>query len=90
MQNVPFVLAIEALSVPEDFRQALAGNAIALTNFEAFSNSTKKQLLWHIESAKRPETRMKRIEQVVSAAEQNKNPLNYAENRKKQGQTPEQ
>ncbi|HZU70835.1 MAG TPA: YdeI/OmpD-associated family protein [Ktedonobacteraceae bacterium] len=74
--------AIEALTMPEDLREALVANNVANANFEAFSNSTKKQLLWWVESAKRPETRSKRIQQIVLSAEQNKNPLNYAANKK--------
>lgn len=74
---------IEALIIPEDLATVLAANFAAQTHFEAFSNSSKKQLLWHIESAKRPETRAKRIEQIVSAAAQNTNPLNYAANKRK-------
>jgi uncharacterized protein YdeI (YjbR/CyaY-like superfamily) len=69
--------AIEELALPPDFQQALAGNEEARKNFAAFSNSSKKPLLWHIESAKRPETRSKRIEKIVLAAQQNKNPLQY-------------
>jgi uncharacterized protein YdeI (YjbR/CyaY-like superfamily) len=74
--------AIEEQTVPQDFAQALAANVKAQQNFESFSNSTRKQLLWHIESAKRPETRAKRIEQIVTEAEQNRNPLNYTANKK--------
>ncbi|UBF27648.1 YdeI/OmpD-associated family protein [Kovacikia minuta CCNUW1] len=66
---------IEALMVPVDLEQALAANATANQNFAAFSNSTKKNILFWIESAKRPETRLKRIEQTISAALQNRNPL---------------
>ena len=69
--------AIEALEVPDDLVQALAANPSAREHFEHFSVSSKKQLLWHIASARRPETRAKRIEQVVAAAEQNVNPLQY-------------
>jgi uncharacterized protein YdeI (YjbR/CyaY-like superfamily) len=69
--------AIEELAVPADLQEALAVNATALQNFEKFSNSTKKQLLWWVESAKREETRLKRIEQIVKSAEENKNPLQY-------------
>ncbi len=69
--------AIEAQTMPEDFVQALEDNPTARQNFEAFSDSSKKQLLWHITSAKRPETRAKRIGQVVEAAAQNINPLQY-------------
>lgn len=67
--------AIEALVVPADLIAALDTNQTAQQNFERFSNSSKKNVLFWIESAKRPETRMKRIEQTIIAAAQNKNPL---------------
>ena len=66
---------IEALSIPVDLKQALEANETANRNFEAFSNSTKKNILFWIDSAKRPETRFKRIEQTITSAEQNRNPL---------------
>lgn len=66
---------IEALIMPLDLVQALALNEIASQNFEAFSNSVKKRILFWIESARRPETRLKRIEQTVNAAAQKINPL---------------
>jgi uncharacterized protein YdeI (YjbR/CyaY-like superfamily) len=77
--------AIEDLQVPEDLQQALTANEDAGRNFEAFSNTTRKQILWYITSAKRPETRQKRIEEIVANAAINKNPLNYAD--RKKGQT---
>ena len=67
--------AIEALTIPMDLRIALEANEIANRNFEAFNNSSKKNILFWIDSAKRPETRLKRIEQTISSAAQNKNPL---------------
>ena len=67
--------AIEDLTIPEDLKQALAANSTAQQHVERFSTAMKRQILWWIKSAKRPETRLKRIEQVVSAAEQKKNPL---------------
>ncbi len=67
--------AIEALIIPSDLQQALAANSSANLNFAAFSNSTKKNILFWIENAKRPETRLKRIEQTVTSAAQNRNPL---------------
>lgn len=67
--------AVEALIVPLDLQQALEQNETAKQNFEAFSNTTKKNVLSWIESAKRSETRMKRIEQTIEAAHQNRNPL---------------
>lgn len=66
---------VEALTIPIDFQQALAANDLAHQNFTAFSNSSKKTILYWINSAKRPETRQKRIEQIISAAVENQNPL---------------
>ncbi|NJR76567.1 MAG: hypothetical protein HC773_29420 [Scytonema sp. CRU_2_7] len=66
--------AIEALIIPDDLKQALAANETANKYFQAFSNSAKKNILFWIESAKRPETRLKRIEQTINSAAQNKNP----------------
>ncbi len=66
---------IEALIMPADLQKALATNENANRYFAAFSNTTKKIILVWIESAKRPETRLKRIEQTVNSAAQNKNPL---------------
>lgn len=67
--------AIEELIIPADLKQALDANETANRYFEAFSNSSKKNILFWIESAKRPETRLRRIEQTISSTEQNKNPL---------------
>lgn len=65
---------IEALVIPDDLQQALAANEAANKYFAVFSNSTKKNILFWIESAKRPETRYKRIEQTIDSAAQNKSP----------------
>lgn len=63
--------AIEELAVPPDLEEALAENEAARINFDAFPPSSKKNILWWIESAKRPETRAKRIEETVRLAAQN-------------------
>lgn len=62
---------IEALHVPVDLAAALAKNETAATNFEAFSDSSKKGILWWIKSARRPATREKRIAETVDLAEHN-------------------
>lgn len=67
--------AIEALIIPQDLQQALFSNETANLYFEAFSSTSKKNILFWIESAKRPETRLKRIEKTINAVAQNKNPL---------------
>jgi uncharacterized protein YdeI (YjbR/CyaY-like superfamily) len=66
--------AIEALIIPDDLQQALAANPEANEYFMEFSNTNKKNILSWIASAKRPETRMKRIEKTINSAAQNKNP----------------
>jgi uncharacterized protein YdeI (YjbR/CyaY-like superfamily) len=63
--------AIEQLQLPDDLREALAANETAKDNFEAFPPSSKKIILGWIASAKRPETRAKRIEEAVTLAAQN-------------------
>lgn len=67
--------AIEELIIPADLKQALEANETANKYFEAFNNLSKKNILFWIETAKRPDTRLKRIEQTISSAVQNKNPL---------------
>lgn len=63
--------AIENLQLSADFLEALNANMTAYENFMAFSTSTKKNIVRWIESAKRPETRLKRIEETVILAAQN-------------------
>ncbi len=62
---------VEALTVPDDLLAALAADEIAEKNFAAFSDSSKKNILWWIVSAKRAETRQKRIAETVSLAAKN-------------------
>ena len=68
---------IEDLTMPEDLEQALAANPTAYDNFQAFSNSSKKNILWWIQSAKQPATRSKRIEETVALAAVNKKANHY-------------
>ncbi len=74
---------IEALEVPLDLQEALEANETANQNFKAFSNSAKKTILFWVDSAKRLETRLKRIEQTVNSAEHNKSPLLLSYHRNK-------
>ena len=67
--------AIEALIIPIDLQQALDANAVASSHFETFNNSLKKNILAWINSAKRLETRQRRVEQTITSASQNKSPL---------------
>ncbi|CAA9537265.1 MAG: hypothetical protein AVDCRST_MAG73-1456 [uncultured Thermomicrobiales bacterium] len=69
--------AVEALTVPDDLAAAFAADEAAEAGFAAFSASAKKQLLWHLQTAKRPETRAKRIAQIVDGARAGRNPLGW-------------
>lgn len=62
---------IDRLDIPADLRQQLGTNAAAQGNFDAFSPSSKKIILFWIASAKREATRQKRIEETVRLAAQN-------------------
>ncbi len=59
------------LKVPEDLLDRLAKNKKALKHFEAFSPSSKRGILEWIHSTKRPETRQKRLKEIVRLAAQN-------------------
>jgi uncharacterized protein YdeI (YjbR/CyaY-like superfamily) len=65
---------IDAVELPDDFEKALSKNKTAKMNFENFPLFTKKQFLYHINSAKRPETRKERIKLSVNMAAANKKP----------------
>lgn len=58
----------EAMIVPEDLRDALAGTSRAADGFAGLPDSTRKQLIYWITSAKRPATRAGRIARTVDAA----------------------
>jgi len=59
---------------PEDLQEALKASPKAQSNFQAFPNSTKLMYIHWIQSAKKPETRAKRIKQVVERAAKNIKP----------------
>lgn len=63
--------AIEALEIPPDLEQALIAYGEAKPNFEAFPKSVKRGILEWIASAKKPETRAKRIEETAQLAAKN-------------------
>lgn len=59
---------IEALVVPQDLEAALKTKPAAKEYFEGLSKSVKKMYLYWVMSAKRPETRQKRISEIVENA----------------------
>lgn len=62
---------IDKVRYPEDLTKSLNKNKKAKANFEAFPQSTKKQILFWIQSAKTSETRSKRIKETVDKAAKN-------------------
>jgi uncharacterized protein YdeI (YjbR/CyaY-like superfamily) len=63
--------AVEALEVPPDLAAALQAHSEAARHFEAFSRSVKRGILEWIASAKKPETRARRIAETARLAAQN-------------------
>jgi uncharacterized protein YdeI (YjbR/CyaY-like superfamily) len=63
--------AVEQLEVPEDLATRLDALFPARTNFDAFPRSVKRQLLEWVQTAKRPETRKTRVEEIAVKAQRN-------------------
>jgi len=62
---------VEALEIPQDLKKAFAVDQTARQYFDAFPRSTKRAILEWISSAKKPETRARRIEETVTLAGRN-------------------
>ena len=65
------LVQVENTVIPEDLQKLFNKNKTAQKHFKAFSNSVKRMILEWILSAKRPETRAKRIEETVNLASKN-------------------
>jgi uncharacterized protein YdeI (YjbR/CyaY-like superfamily) len=63
-----------ASTLPTDLQEALAANRTAQKHFTNMAPSYQKQYVWWITSAKRKDTREKRIRETVRRAEQNRKP----------------
>jgi uncharacterized protein YdeI (YjbR/CyaY-like superfamily) len=61
----------EEAKIPSDTQKALKANRNAWDNFATFSPSHRKRCLIWISSAKKPETRKKRIAEAVKLISQN-------------------
>jgi uncharacterized protein YdeI (YjbR/CyaY-like superfamily) len=66
---------VEDLIVPPDLEAAFDKNKEARSNYESFPKYVKKQTLWLVISAKRPETRAKRIEKIIEKTKKNERPF---------------
>jgi uncharacterized protein YdeI (YjbR/CyaY-like superfamily) len=76
--------AAESLTVPAALRKAIDANARAKKHWPAFTGSQRKQFLYHLASAKRPETRARRIREIVSFAARKVTPGQAYEQRRRQ------
>jgi uncharacterized protein YdeI (YjbR/CyaY-like superfamily) len=65
---------VEALTLPNDLEQALLAHESAMTFYEGLSKSVKKMMLYWLVSAKRAETRQKRIDEIATLAAKGQKP----------------
>jgi uncharacterized protein YdeI (YjbR/CyaY-like superfamily) len=65
-------LEIRPLEMPPELEKALKMNNVAWKNFNSFAPSYQKQYILWVMSAKREETRQRRIQQTVALSEKNK------------------
>ncbi len=63
---------VEDQVIPPDLSAALAKNQAAQSCFDNFTPSSKKNILWWIKSARKPETRAARIAKTAELAAQNR------------------
>ena len=63
--------SIEALEIPPDLAKALGNNQVAQQYFNEFPRSVKRAILEWIASAKKADTRAKRIDETVTSAAKN-------------------
>jgi uncharacterized protein YdeI (YjbR/CyaY-like superfamily) len=61
-----------SLNTPKYFSDALAGNATAARFFEQLTPSHRRNMVGWVASAKREQTRLKRLKEVISLLEQKK------------------
>jgi uncharacterized protein YdeI (YjbR/CyaY-like superfamily) len=62
---------VESLEIPADLAAAFAKNNTAFEHYKAFSPSYRKNYLYWLNQAKREETRLARINEIVGLCERN-------------------
>tara|TARA_R110000868_G_scaffold37111_14_gene131610 strand:+ start:19881 stop:20456 length:576 start_codon:yes stop_codon:yes gene_type:complete len=72
-----FLDGVENLVVPEDLKLELTNHKGSMEYFESLSKSAKKILLYWVLSAKRKETRQKRILEIAEEASKNLKPKQF-------------
>jgi uncharacterized protein YdeI (YjbR/CyaY-like superfamily) len=66
---------MEEVKMSAELELAFKTHKQAMENFEAFSASVKKGIIWWVESAKRPGTKQKRIELTIAKVALNLHPV---------------
>ena len=66
---------IDELILPQDLQGALEKNPSASQYFAALNDSLKRAVLWWVASARRPETRQKRIQEILTSLQTGRDPL---------------
>ncbi len=74
---------VEAFSIPPELEKAFKANKAAKKHFDSLSTWNKKYLLYWLHNAKRPETRMNRIQDIVQSLAQQKMPAHFSRAEKK-------
>lgn len=74
--------AVEELHIPGDLEKQFAKAKRAKENFLAFSRTDKRNLLQWIALAKKQETKLARITEIVALAEYNKKPKQFTATKK--------
>lgn len=72
-----FLDDIEDLVIPPDLAAELSAHSVANDFYQNLSNSIKKQILYWLASAKKEETRSKRLQIIVSETNQRKVPNGF-------------
>jgi len=62
---------VENLVIPEDLQTAFNNNNIAFKNYQTFAPSYRKSYLYWLNQAKREQTRLNRIEQIIQLCSEN-------------------
>ncbi|MBK8392747.1 MAG: YdeI/OmpD-associated family protein [Saprospiraceae bacterium] len=68
---------VEALIIPPDLEEAFSQKLNAKTYFLSLSRTDQRNILQWLVLAKRPETRQKRIDEIVDLAEQGQKPKQF-------------
>jgi len=62
---------VENLVIPEELLKAFDQNPVAFENYSNFSRGYRKSYLAWLQQAKRPETRARRVEEIILLCEKN-------------------